>query len=43
MTKSERKKTKERKMCFTNLFVEKLLYTFQEKDVLDLFSKYVRL
>jgi RNA recognition motif-containing protein len=27
-------------MCFTNLFVEKLPYTFQEKDVLDLFSKY---
>jgi len=28
MSKEDREKTKERQMCFTNLFVEKLPYTF---------------
>jgi len=39
MTKAERETSKQRAE-FTNLFVEKLPYAFQEQDVLDLFGKY---
>ena len=39
MTKEQREKTKERGP-FTNLWVEKLPYAFQEKDVYELFSQY---
>ena len=39
MTKEQRDKTKERGP-FTNLWVEKLPYAFQEKDVYELFSQY---
>ena len=39
LTKAEREKTKER-INFTNLYVEKLPYTYSEKDVYDLFSKH---
>ena len=39
MTKAEREKTKERGP-FTNLWVEKLPYAFQDKDVYELFSQY---
>ena len=38
MSKSERERTRERpKLAFTNLYVEKLPYTYTEKDVLALF------
>ena len=42
MTKAEREKSREqtKKGPFTNLWVEKLPYAFQEKDVFELFSQY---
>ena len=42
MTREERSKTRERgaNRDHTNLYVEKLPYTFQEKDVFELFSRY---
>ena len=40
MTKAEREKSKDGKKSFTNLWVEKLPYAFQEKDVFELFSQY---
>ena len=40
MTKAEREKSKDGKKAFTNLWVEKLPYAFQEKDVFELFSQY---
>jgi RNA recognition motif-containing protein len=41
MTKAEREKSKDaKKGPFTNLWVEKLPYAFQEKDVFELFSQY---
>lgn len=36
LTKEEREKTRER-TNFTNLYVEKLPFSYQEKDVLELF------
>jgi RNA recognition motif-containing protein len=39
MTKAERDNSKA-KTEFTNLYVEKLPYAFQETDVFNLFSKY---
>lgn len=40
MTKTDREKTKERVQGFTNLYIEKLPYAFEEKDLVELFSKY---
>jgi len=39
VTKADRAKSKERGP-FTNLYVEKLPYAFNEKDVFELFQKY---
>lgn len=39
MTKAERDNSKARN-DFTNLYVDKLPYAFQETDVFNLFSKY---
>lgn len=41
MTKEERQRSKTReKTVFTNLFVEKLPYTFSRQDIYELFSKF---
>lgn len=41
MSKSERERTRERpKPAYTNLYVEKLPYTYTERDVVTLFSNY---
>ena len=36
----DRSKTREERPQFSNLYVDKLPYTFVEKDVYDLFSQY---
>lgn len=40
VTKADREKSREARKGFTNLYVEKLPYAFQEKDVYELFQKY---
>ena len=39
LTKADRERTRER-LDFTNLYVEKLPYTYSEKHVFELFSNY---
>jgi RNA recognition motif-containing protein len=44
LTKAERERSRsltcEKPQSYTNLFIEKLPYTFNKQDVFDLFSKY---